>query len=302
MDEDDQPAPPSPSEEHVLASPLNPPQCVISTQSSPTPEHVPTLPPALTPPEILASDPMRELLTNDQQCFTAVNKSLSPSKGHISTSPPAPPDKPLSDYTQGSFMGDRQCVNATSTASSSTQEHIPTSKSSDKLHPTLSCWIKNMNKLSSLIDRLHELASAAPAEHRSQLLKRVVTLRATSKEQKERFMEFLQLSEEYANKYLLDISAEIQQQSTVLDNLEERLEAARKLHGEAVDLHMFYESGTVATMKDLRATGKAVPCCLPKQITETFDFQDFRGHFHRTMPYSARWTSCWPRFGDFTKH
>jgi hypothetical protein len=126
-----------------------------------------------------------------------------------------------------------------------------------------------MNKLDSLIDRLHELASPAPAEHRSQLLRQVAALRATFKKQQERFIDFLQLSEEYANKYLLNISAEIQQQSTVLDNLKGRLDAANKLHGEAVDLQTFYESGTAAAMKDLRATGKAVPCCQQRQNTET---------------------------------
>ena len=113
-----------------------------------------------------------------------------------------------------------------------------------------------MNRLSGLIDRLEELASSAPAEHRSQLLRQVVTLRATSKKQQEHFTEFLQLSEEYANKYLLDISAEIQQQSSFLDKLEGRLEAAKKLRGEAVDLLTLYESGTVSTTENLRATGK----------------------------------------------
>jgi hypothetical protein len=131
----------------------------------------------------------------------------------------------------------------------------------DKLHPTLSSWVKNINKLDSLINRLQELASSAPIDHRSQLLNKVSALRATFKKQQERYIEFLQLSEDYANKYLLDIDAEIRQQSTLLDNLEERLEAAKKLHGDAVDLQMLYESGTVASMNDLRATGKAVPCC-----------------------------------------
>ena len=69
----------------------------------------------------------------------------------------------------------------------------------------------------------------------------------------------MHLSEDFANRYLLDIDAEIQQQSTLLDNLEERLEAATKLHGDAVDLKKLYESGTVTSMNDLRATGKAVP-------------------------------------------
>ena len=77
-------------------------------------------------------------------------------------------------------------------------------------------------------------------------------------------MEFLQLSEEYANRYLHDISAEIQQQSSVLDRLKERLETAEKLRGEAVDLRMFYESGTVSTMESLRTTGKPAPPLSPE--------------------------------------
>ena len=145
----------------------------------------------------------------------------------------------------------------------------------DKLHPTLSSWLKNMNKLDSLINRLQELASAAPPDYRLQLLNKVAALRTTFKRQQKRFIEFLQLSEEYANKYLLDISAKIQQQSTIFDNLEERLEAANKLQGDAVNLQMFYESGTVSIMKNLRATGKAVPCCPQRPNTETFDFRTF---------------------------
>ena len=140
----------------------------------------------------------------------------------------------------------------------------------DKLHPTLSSWFKNMNKLDGLINRLHDLASSAPTEQQSQLLKKVRMLSATLKKQQERFTGFLQLSEEYANKYLLDITTEIRQQSTVLDNLEERLEAANKLHGEAVDLQMYYESRTVANMNDLRATGKAYPVVCISENTETF--------------------------------
>ena len=132
-----------------------------------------------------------------------------------------------------------------------------------------------MNKLSSLIDRLQELASSAPVEHRSQLLRQALALRATSKKQQEHFMEFLQLSEEYANRYLLDISAEIEQQSSFLDKLKERLEAAEKLRGDAVDLKKLYESGTVTTMENLRATGKAASCRLQKQNIETLIFSTF---------------------------
>ena len=121
-----------------------------------------------------------------------------------------------------------------------------------------------MNKLSSLIRCLQGLASSAPAEHQSQLLNQVVALHMTSRKQQEHFMEFLQLSEEYADKYLLNISAEIQQQSTFLDNLEECLEAAKKLCREAVDLKMLYESRTVVIMECLHVTGKATPLSSPE--------------------------------------
>jgi len=92
------------------------------------------------------------------------------------------------------------------------------------------------------------------------------------KKQQERCIEFLQLSEDYANKHLLDIDAEIRQQSTLLDNLEERLEAAKKLHGDAVDLRIFYESGTVASMNDLRETGISRPLPQDNALFEEVDF------------------------------
>jgi hypothetical protein len=134
----------------------------------------------------------------------------------------------------------------------------------DKLHPTLTSWLKNISKSEGLINRLQDLASSAPTDHRSQLWNKLAALRATLKKQQERCIEFLQLSEDYANKYLFDIDAEIRQQSIFLDNLEERLESAKKLHGDAVDLQMLYESRTVAYMNDFRATGKAIPHCLQR--------------------------------------
>ena len=119
-------------------------------------------------------------------------------------------------------------------------------------------WLKNINKLDNLINRLQQLADSAPTDHRSQLLSKAAALRATFKKQHKRRIKFLQLSKDYTKKYLLDINTEIRQQSTLLDNLEERLEAANKLHGDAVDLQILYESGTVASMNDLRTIGKPV--------------------------------------------
>jgi hypothetical protein len=75
-------------------------------------------------------------------------------------------------------------------------------------------------------------------------------------------MELLQLSEGNANRYLLDIDTEIQQQSEFMDKLEGRLEAAKKLRGEVVELQRWYESRTAATMRGLRATGKTASCPL----------------------------------------
>jgi hypothetical protein len=102
---------------------------------------------------------------------------------------------------------------------------------SKRLHPTLSSWLKNMNnKLSNLIDRLQELASAASSDYRSQLHRQIAALRTTLNKQQERYIEFLRLTEEYANRYLLDLSAEIRQQSSFLDMVEKRLDMAKTLH------------------------------------------------------------------------
>ena len=77
----------------------------------------------------------------------------------------------------------------------------------------------------------------------------------TFKRQQERCIEFLQLSEEYASKYLLDISGKIQQESAFLETLEKRLDMAKMLCGQAIALRRSHESGTVATLKDVRETG-----------------------------------------------
>jgi len=106
-------------------------------------------------------------------------------------------------------------------------------------------------------------------------LNKVAALRAMFKKQQERCVEFLQLSDDYANKYLLDIDAEVQQQSSVLDNLGERLDAAKKLHGKAVDLQKFYESGTVASMNDLRAAGRRSPVVCRGIILRLLIFRNF---------------------------
>ena len=89
-------------------------------------------------------------------------------------------------------------------------------------------------------------------------------LRGAFKKQQERCIKFLELSEDYANKYLLEVDAEIRQQSTLLDNLEERLEGARKLHRVAAHLQTSYETETVTPINDIRATGEAAIRCMQR--------------------------------------
>ena len=233
------------------------------------------------------------LPTTDQQCVNATRTPLSPTQESVRV-PTAIP-APLS-------TDDRRFVDTTSMPPSHPQDHVSTSLSATTLshiqtpphtlHPTLSSWLKNLNKLSSLLDRLEELAYIAPAEYRTQLSRQVATLRARLKKQKECCIGFLKLSEEYADKYLLDISAEIRQQSSFLDMLEKRLDMAKTLHRQAVDLRKSYESGIVANTKDVRATGKASRCCPQRENAETYYFQHYFNRFQGTLTSLAKWTLC----------
>jgi len=136
----------------------------------------------------------------------------------------------------------------------------------ERLHPSLSSWLKKLNKLSSLIDNLEELARAAPSDCRPQSYKQIDTLRMTLKSQRERCIHFLRLTEEYADRYLLDISAEIQQQSSYLDILERRLGRAKTLYRQVIDLRKSYEAETANVMKNVRKTGKAAFFSLRREI------------------------------------
>jgi len=141
----------------------------------------------------------------------------------------------------------------------------------ERLQPTLSSWLKNINKLSDLIDNLEELARAAPSDCRPQLYKQIATLRMTFKSQQERCINFLRLTEEYADRYLLDISAEIQQQSSFLDILERRLDRAKTLYRQAIDLRKSYEAGTVNVMENVHKTGKAASSSFERSVTDSVD-------------------------------
>lgn len=123
------------------------------------------------------------------------------------------------------------------------------------LHPTFLSWLKNINALAALIDRVSELAVSAPQENRTQLNRQVATLRAGFKKQQERCVAYLQLTGAYAERFLSDISEEIQQQSSFLDALEKRLDMAKTLREEVVQLRKSYEVGTLDCIKKIRHTG-----------------------------------------------
>ena len=131
------------------------------------------------------------------------------------------------------------------------------------MHPTLSSWLKNMDTLSHLIDHLQELASATPLDLRHQLYEQVASLRMAFRRQQQRYFEFLQLTEEYADRYLLDISTEIEQQGSFLRKLEKRLELAKTLYYQADDLRKSYESGTKCVITSVRDTGEATHSLFP---------------------------------------
>jgi hypothetical protein len=112
-----------------------------------------------------------------------------------------------------------------------------------------------MERLSDFLDRLQKLASSAPAEHQSQ---QVAMLCATFKKYQVRFIELLRLSEEFAGLYLLDISAEIQRQSSFLAVLKKRSDTAKTLRRRIVDLRRTYKSGTIVLMRYVRTKGNEV--------------------------------------------
>jgi hypothetical protein len=134
---------------------------------------------------------------------------------------------------------------------------------SHTLPTTLSAWLRNMDKLSALIDRLSEIATTAPQEHHSQLIHQVDALRIDFNKQRNRYAAFLRLAKKYADRFLSDISEEIQQQSCLLDALEKKLDMAKSLRQEVVQLYKSYEVGTLDSIKKVRRTGVYPPRYMP---------------------------------------
>ena len=121
-----------------------------------------------------------------------------------------------------------------------------------------------MKKLTHLIDRLQGLTSTTPLDLRHQLDRQIDSWRTAFKTQQKRYFDFLQLTEEYADRYLLDISTQIEQQSSFLKKLVKRLDMAKTLYYQADDLRKSYESGTKRVIKSVRDTGEATRSLFPR--------------------------------------
>ncbi|KAI0043701.1 hypothetical protein FA95DRAFT_1609149 [Auriscalpium vulgare] len=131
--------------------------------------------------------------------------------------------------------------------------------SPEPLDPTLSAWLSNMQRLAALVERLHAVALAGPQQQQRALLQQVAVLRAMLKKQQARCIAFLQLAQEYADRYLRDISADIQAQHALLGVLERRLGAARELHAEVAALRRSFDDGTCGGLKDICAVATKMP-------------------------------------------
>ncbi|KAI0261147.1 hypothetical protein BC834DRAFT_972927 [Gloeopeniophorella convolvens] len=116
-----------------------------------------------------------------------------------------------------------------------------------------------MVRLSGLIDRLRGLASSAPPDRRHEVERQVHTLRNSFKKQQGRYIEFLQLTTDYANQYLLDISSTVMGQEEFLDTLEKRLDMAKERHTHARELLKSFESEIAGPVEDILRTVSPEP-------------------------------------------
>ena len=76
------------------------------------------------------------------------------------------------------------------------------------------------------------------------------------------------------------------------------LDMAKTLHGSAIDLRRTRESGTINTMRDVSAAGKAASC----RPQRGQDLQYHHSRYQRTLTYSAKWTLCYLRFSNVTQN
>ncbi|KAI0038183.1 hypothetical protein FA95DRAFT_1284236 [Auriscalpium vulgare] len=172
-------------------------------------------------------------------------------------------------------------IEATATA-----ESIPSMTSSSKstgfqgrrptrpwqsLNRTLSSWKKLMKRLSTAISHVEELAGTAPAEHQPYLQAQIVELHDALQRHQDRYEEFVKLSQEYAEQYLRDLSDEIRSQSAWLVLLERRLELAKTLRTNALDLKSSFEMGVCKELKGVRAAVRACPLADEADLLKELD-------------------------------
>jgi hypothetical protein len=120
---------------------------------------------------------------------------------------------------------------------------------------TWSSWVENMSRLSALTDDAEAIAASADTLDRWLITYQVSELRRDLEKQRERFTALLRLIKEYADMVLLDISEEIQQQSSLLDSLERRLDMVKILREEVVHLRKSYEVEALDPIKKPRRAG-----------------------------------------------
>ncbi|KAI0055530.1 hypothetical protein BV25DRAFT_167734 [Artomyces pyxidatus] len=128
-----------------------------------------------------------------------------------------------------------------------------------------------MRRLSALVDQVHELARSAPVQHRKPILSRVAELRAAYKKQQERCIDFLQLTQEYADRYLADISDEVRSQGAVLRALEQRLRMAKDLRAEVINLQNAFEKWTCGQLKSVRKSVLSIAIPDDVKLVEEMD-------------------------------
>jgi hypothetical protein len=136
----------------------------------------------------------------------------------------------------------------------------------------LSSWFE---KMETLIRKLNELETAASRGHQPQLGGQVKALRTAIKGQQDRCITFLQLTEEYSEKFLTDVEGEIQQQAKqkeFLDALNNLLDDARELRKTVHQLRKSYEVGMgLITVQNIQKTCTCPTYRLPtlRRIVET---------------------------------
>ncbi|KAI0055526.1 hypothetical protein BV25DRAFT_1833094 [Artomyces pyxidatus] len=141
----------------------------------------------------------------------------------------------------------------------------------ETLNPTLSTWLDNMARLATLADEVQALGRSAPAAHRQAILGRAAALRDAHKQQQARCIEFLQLTQKYADRYLDDVSDDVHSQEALLHSLERRLNEAKALHSEVGGLRSEFEKGTCARVKSVRKSVLKVPLSNDVRLFEEMD-------------------------------